>query len=69
MAEEDKVRETLGAALTEINRIPRPTVRQKILWDTMQWCAAALGVTLLNEIPLTGNDGGKISHNTKGVTL
>lgn len=46
MSEEDQARDEIGKALIRVARIPRPTERNRILWDVMKYCAAALSVTI-----------------------
>ena len=50
MAQEDNIRDDLGAVLLRVSHLPRPKVREKILWDTMEWCAAVLGFELQKRI-------------------
>lgn len=44
MAEEDRVADELHKAIVQVVRLPRPSIRQKILMDTMLGIAKYLGV-------------------------
>jgi hypothetical protein len=46
MAEEDEACQALKDALLRVARIPRPSIRNRILWETLKWCAAILGFSV-----------------------
>lgn len=43
---EDKLCEDLERVLKQVRKLPRKSVREKILWETIQWCSKALGITI-----------------------
>lgn len=55
MAEEDKVEEELYRALQAVCRLPRPSIRQRILLESMLAIAKIIGVEVVWN---KGMDGG-----------
>lgn len=46
MAIEDEVSKELNAALLRLRDLPYKTIREALIWQTMEWCARQLGLEI-----------------------